>query len=63
MTLYTVEEYLGVLLVVAVSTAIILVLAVAFVLSQEVCAWRCFRGKTKVDPPSAPRTEKSQWST
>jgi hypothetical protein len=50
-----VQEYLGALLVVAVSTAIILVLAVASALSQEVCAGRIFRGKTKVDPPSAPR--------
>ena len=56
MNLYMVQEYLGVLLLLAVSLAILFVLAVTFVLSLEMFAWLFFGRKTKVDPSSAPRT-------
>jgi hypothetical protein len=59
MNLYMVQEYLGVLLVLAVSLAILFVLAVASVLSLEMFAWLFFGRKTKVDPPSAPRTSQT----
>jgi hypothetical protein len=46
MNLYIVQEYLGVLLMLAVSTAIILVFAVAFVIFQEGIRRAMLWGKT-----------------
>ena len=55
MNLYIAQEYLGVLLVLAVSIAILLVFAVAFVVVQEGIRRAMLWGKPIVGPTSALR--------